>query len=159
MPFESRVEAAIGIVAELDPQARNLIEAASVLGTSFDLPTLAALTDDDEVDVARATQRAVAPGLLREAGTRLAFASESARREIYNAVPAAVRPALHRRAATLLADQPERAAPHLAAGGERDAAVAAWRAAAHQARARFAESGTGVVNLGSGAGSRRPGRR
>jgi DNA-binding CsgD family transcriptional regulator len=111
----------------LPPDAVELLELASVLGTGFAAGDLARLADrpvSELLPPLRAAQRA---GVLAEQGDRLAFRHELIRDALYDDMPVTVRRGLHRQVAS--ASTGERMVEHLRRaaepGDEQDAAALA----------------------------------
>ena len=130
--------------------AKPVAQIAAVLGSRVSPPLIAAVSGLAAGEVERALDR-LARGdiLVRAQGTpepaydfRHALVQDAA----YGALLKSQRKDIHRRAAVALAERfpeqalahPEVMAQHWSAAGEADRALAAWRAAAHSARARRA---------------------
>lgn len=116
----------------------DFLRVAAVAGSSFELDFVADLAGIAEEDAADRAERALAGGLLDAAGPRFRFAGSVIRDALYETTPAPIRASRHRRAASKLADQPEAAAAHWAAAGDRQRAHQAWAAAAERAIRSFA---------------------
>jgi hypothetical protein len=122
----------------LPASARPLLEAASVLGSSFDARILAEMAGAPLATAVDALGAASSAGLLRAASPEQhVFAHDLMRETLYNDLPAADRMRLHARAAAALElgpDREERAAElahHLTAAGPASAERAAhWAARA-----------------------------
>ncbi|MGV8977848.1 MAG: AAA family ATPase [Cellulomonas sp.] len=106
-------------VAYLGPQVVQLLDEASVLGTSFVMADLADLTRRPVADCWRVLRHALAAGVVHARGDRLVFRHELVRSALYNRLDPSVRRALH-----------ERAARTLDAAGAPDAVVMSHRALA-----------------------------
>ncbi|WP_433026676.1 ATP-binding protein [Actinomycetospora sp. CA-053990] len=115
-----------------------LLAQAAVLGTSFGLDEVAALSGVGVEECAHRAGRATRAGFLVTDGASYRFANDIVRRIAYESAPLPVRVSRHRRAAILLADRPEAAAPHHAAAGDHAAAARSWMAAADAAHMVFA---------------------
>ena len=115
-----------------------LLAQAAVLGTSFGLDEVAALSGVGVEDCAHRAGRATRAGFLLTDGASYRFANDIVRRIAYESAPLPVRVSRHRRAAILLADRPEAAAAHHAAAGDHAAAARSWMAAADAAHMVFA---------------------
>ncbi|OJV60094.1 MAG: hypothetical protein BGO38_00640 [Cellulomonas sp. 73-145] len=89
-------------VAYVDASVRTLLTQASVLGTSFVVPDLAALAALDVTTCWRTLRYALAAGLVAARGDRLAFRHDVVRTALYDDLPAEQRRALHARAAWAL---------------------------------------------------------
>ena len=102
----ARVSLAGAVLRRLDhlrPETVELLRAGSVLGRSFSLPVVAALTGRRAVELAVDVDEALAAGLLQSTGDRLTFSHDLVREGIYDALPGAVRSAMHVDAARALA--------------------------------------------------------
>jgi DNA-binding SARP family transcriptional activator len=115
-----------------------LLAQAAVLGTSFGLDEVAALSGVGVEECAHRAGRATRAGFLLTDGASYRFANDIVRRIAYESAPLPVRVSRHRRAAVLLADRPEAAAAHHAAAGDHAAAARSWMAAADAAHMVFA---------------------
>ena len=120
------------------PKVEDLLRAASVLGSSFDLATAARLTSLPEDHTAELAETALRARLIVESGDGYEFANDLIREVVYRTTPAPTRVMRHRRAAILLAGNPEAVATHAAAGGEWALALRSWLDAAALAVSRFA---------------------
>ena len=92
-----------GHVSYVDAPVRTLLTQASVLGTSFVVPDLAALAALEVTACWRTLRYALAAGLVAARGDRLAFRHDAVRAALYDGLPADQRRALHARAAWALA--------------------------------------------------------
>lgn len=115
-----------------------LLAQAAVLGTSFGLDEVAALSGVGVEECAHRAGRATRAGFLLTDGASYRFANDIVRRIAYESAPLPVRVSRHRRAAVLFADRPEAAAAHHAAAGDHAAAARSWMAAADAAHMVFA---------------------
>jgi DNA-binding SARP family transcriptional activator/Tfp pilus assembly protein PilF len=88
--------------------ARQVLAAAAVLGTSFDLDAVRETSGRSEDETVAALEELEARGLLREDGEGYAFSHDSLRSVIYGDTSLARRRLLHRRAAESLAARPSR---------------------------------------------------
>jgi DNA-binding SARP family transcriptional activator len=97
-------DAIVGRVAVLPPGARDLLQAAAVLGSRCTLDVAAAVAGRTPADAAGEIDTLVARHLLRalEGGLELAFAHDIVRESVYAALPPGRRLALHRSAASAL---------------------------------------------------------
>jgi len=116
----------------------HLLSQGAVLGTTFSLDDVAALSGLGVEDCAARADRALRAGLLTAQGESFRFANDVVRLVAYEAAPEPVRINRHRRAARLLHDRPEAAAGHLAAAGDPRGAADCWLRAAHAAHLSFA---------------------
>ncbi|WP_214370512.1 ATP-binding protein [Pseudonocardia sp. H11422] len=117
-----------------------LLAQGAVLGVTFSLDEVAALSGIDVEDCARRASRALRAGLLVAQGESFRFANDIVRQVAYESVPEPVRISRHRRAAKLLESRPESAARQLTAARDWGAAARAWLIAAHAAHLAFANS-------------------
>lgn len=90
-------------LAHLSPEARALLDSASVLGRAAPAVDLAAMSNRPAVTMASEIRELLATGLIIEAGEHLCFRHDLIREEIYGALPSAIRAASHRAAATAMA--------------------------------------------------------
>ncbi|WP_372348526.1 AAA family ATPase [Streptomyces sp. KL116D] len=86
----------------LDDDARQVVNAAAVLGLVTDDRLLAEVTEHDAGEIARSLARAQALGLLHDKGGHSCFRHALAQQVVYEAVPAAERRWLHLRTARAL---------------------------------------------------------
>ena len=119
------------------PDVEELLRAAAVLGTTFDLADVAALLEIPPGEAARRAERAERAGLLSVSGPRFAFPNDLIREIAYVTSPEPTRVERHRRAASLFAD-PEIVGVHATAAGEWAAAAQAWLGAGTRAAGRAA---------------------
>ncbi|WP_116710017.1 ATP-binding protein [Actinomycetospora cinnamomea] len=117
-----------------------LLAQAAVLGTSFGLDDVAALTELGVEECAHRAGRAARAGFLVTDGGSYRFANDIVRRIAYESAPLPVRVSRHRRVAALLAGRPEAAAVHHAAAGDHAEAARSWLAAADAAHLVFAHA-------------------
>ena len=87
----------------LPTETRELLRLASLLGTSFTLADLAAITGRSVIDVAAWLREASVAGLITGEGDRLAFRHDLIRDAVYDHMLAAERRDLHRAAGQALA--------------------------------------------------------
>lgn len=127
-------------LATTTDDVRDVLAQASVLGRSFTLDDLAALTEQPAEICAQRCERAQRAGLLGAHGDDFRFASEILRRIVYDESPRPVRTSRHRRAAALFGDRPEAAAGHLAAAGDHRDSARAWLQTADAAHLVFAHA-------------------
>ena len=139
-------DAVLARVAPLSPQARRVVDAASIVPGAVGLPLLEALAGDA---VAR-LEECLSCGVLGAAGAGVAFRHELARVAVEETLAPDQRVALHRRAlAALEGIDPARGAYHAEGAADTEAVlrfapVAAERAAAagahHEAAAQYARA-------------------
>ncbi len=134
----SLAEAVLARTARLEPQARELVEAASVLRGRLDPRLLAELLGSDEVATVRRCEEVSRGGLLHRVGAHYELANDLLQECVYSSLGPALSAAYHRRAADLLSDQPEAMAGHAFAAGEPQRAAQGWLLAAEAAMARSA---------------------
>jgi ATP/maltotriose-dependent transcriptional regulator MalT len=128
-------------LAELEPEARRLLDAAAVAGDPFDPGLAAAVAELPEPEALRALDRLLLHALVRPAGAprRFAFRHPVVRHAVYVAAPGGWRLGAHARAADALERQgagPVQRAHHVeqsAAPGDADA-VSLLTAAAEELR-------------------------
>ncbi|WP_098957362.1 AAA family ATPase, partial [Pseudonocardia sp. N23] len=123
-----------------DEEIVELLGQAAVLGTSFTLDSLAALTGAGPDACAARAAEAVRSGLLRPLPDGMRFVNDLVRQVAYEATPMPVRISRHRRAARLFDARPESAARHFAAAGDWSSAAGAWSQAAAAAARAFANT-------------------
>lgn len=125
----------------LSPEARTTLQVASVLGSSFSLSHLVALTGRPVTSLRQDLHQAIQGGVLTGDATRLAFRHDLIREALYQSMPQALRHPLHLQAATALLETgvaPEEVAEHVVRGAEAGdlEAVQLLRTAAAQAGTR-----------------------
>ncbi len=120
-------------IAQAGEAVALLLAQGAVLGATFSLDEVAALSGIDVEDCARRAGRALRSGLLLIQGESFRFANDVVRQVAYASVPEPVRISRHRRAARQLADRPEAAARHLAEARDWAGAAQAWLVAAQAA--------------------------
>ena len=87
----------------LPSETRELLRVASLLGTSFTLADVAAVTDRSVLDVAATLREASVAGLIAGDGDRLVFRHDLIRESVYGNMLPAERRDLHRAAGSALA--------------------------------------------------------
>ena len=130
-------EAVADRLANVGEEVSLLLQQAAVLGGTFSLDDLAALTGMHVEDCAQRADRALKAGLLVTRGKGFHFANDIVARVAYDSAPGPVQVSRHRRAAALLATRPEAAARQLVAAGDCAPAARAWLRAAHDAHLAF----------------------
>ena len=132
LPASAR-DAVLSRIARLGNEARQVLNAAALIGARVEPDLLAAVTGR----LAAAVDEVLASGLLIDDGDRLRFRHEIARLAVENAVPAHRRMPLHQRivAALLAADCQDHArlAFHAEAAGDADLVMTHAPAAARRA--------------------------
>ncbi|HHI78437.1 MAG TPA: hypothetical protein ENK02_00480 [Planctomycetes bacterium] len=111
--------------AHLQPQQRELLEAAAVLGLEFDPEDLSRLLDFPLLDTLRSLAP-LHPAWILSNGKRIRFRRLSERRWILRSIPAERRKALHAKAARLCEEAglpPSRIGLHWSRAGEHEKAV------------------------------------
>jgi DNA-binding SARP family transcriptional activator len=139
---ESVAELLRGRTAAASEQARQILTAAAVLGTSFDLDAVRETSGRSEDETVEALEELESRGLLTEDGDTYAFTHDSMRSVIYGDTSLARRRLLHKRAAETLAarssrERAERAAviaEHFRLAGRDDQAAEYHRLAGDRAR-------------------------
>jgi class 3 adenylate cyclase len=127
-------------VARLDPEHVATLEAAAVLGRSFDYPTLFAVSEADRAVVHSALETAVAQLLVEEhraGGGRYQFRHALTQEAIYDDIVTPRRQAMHSRAADVLgrggSTRPVDLAHHLLGAGRFEEAVPIYLQSAEEA--------------------------
>lgn len=120
-------------LSSVAPVTVEVLRAAAVLGSTFGLDDLTALTGRSRLKLVAPIEEARAVGVLAAAGEHLAFRHDLVRQAIYEDLPAAVRRTLHEEAMEALAAggaPADRIVPHAAAAATVDGARWLQRAAA-----------------------------
>ncbi len=135
-------------LSRLPETYREWIGAAAVLGHSFTLPMLRALTQAEDEDLVAAIETWMQRGLVREEALGFAFSHDKIRQVAYQSLSRARRQILHRRVAEILeaavppadaatlayhyarSDEPLKALPYLTHAGEQALRVRSY----HEAR-------------------------
>lgn len=135
-------------LSRLPETYREWLGAAAVLGHSFTLPMLRALTQADDEDLVAAIEAWVRRGLVREEALGFTFSHDKIRQVAYQSLSRARRQILHRRVAEVLeaavppadaatlayhyarSDEPLKALPYLTHAGEQALRVRSY----HEAR-------------------------
>jgi DNA-binding SARP family transcriptional activator/tetratricopeptide (TPR) repeat protein len=128
--------------ARLDPvseTAAQVLSAAAVLGRSFDVDTVRAVSGRTDEETATSLEELVRLGLVQEGASDYDFSHGLLRSLVYNRTSLARRRLLHGRAADLI-DAPAAVARHHQLAGHADAAAHAFRIAGEQARQVFANA-------------------
>jgi hypothetical protein len=113
----------------LPQPARELLSTAAVLGTSFTIAELSAVSDLSFPQLVRTVRHVVLAGLLQSVDERLVFRHDLIRDALGEGVPAPVRSAIHLQVARNLgsAGAPvERVAEHIILGNSLDLALIEW---------------------------------
>jgi DNA-binding NarL/FixJ family response regulator/tetratricopeptide (TPR) repeat protein len=140
------------------------LQSASILGSSFTVIDLSAVTGSTAASLSEALAEALRAGVLADDGSRLRFRHELIRDTIYLDLPASVRDALHREAGQRLADSGAPAlqvAEQLARGAvPGDAGAVSWLTrAAREAAPRSPETAAAMLERAIGlTGPADPGR-
>lgn len=132
--------AVIDRVARTGQVTERLLRAAAVLGSAFDPLVAAELAGAPATNALDAFERALGARLLLATGRLYEFAHDVVREALLAATPSPTLLAWHARAADLLSADPEAAAVHAEAIGDRERAARAWLNAAERALARFVAS-------------------
>ncbi|GIV76430.1 MAG: hypothetical protein KatS3mg050_0824 [Litorilinea sp.] len=130
LPLSPALDRTVGRrLARLDPQARSVLAAASILGSEVDLSLLLQVSNRPGRALMAALADLTRHSLLQETPTAYRFSHDLVRQVVYGELPAAERKGLHLRAAAALAEVPGSAPAALVAyhyqAGE------AWPQAAH----------------------------
>jgi predicted ATPase len=83
----------------VSPATREVLRSAALLGLTFGVDALCAVTGRSVLDLVGAVDEAVSATVLVEAGDELAFRHPYLRQALYEGIPRPVRAALHRHAA------------------------------------------------------------
>ncbi len=134
----SLADAVLARVGRLDPDSRDVVEAAAVLGRRLDPRRLAALVDATELATARRCEELARLRLLVPAGDHYEFANDLLQECVHAALSPPLAAAYHRRAADLTSDRPEEMAEHAYAAGDRPRAAHGWLLAGEAALRRAA---------------------
>ncbi|MFG3494199.1 AAA family ATPase [Streptomyces sp. NPDC047928] len=105
---------------DLSPEARRLVEVASVFGRPFTMHEAAGLVGCSATGLVLAVEEALKSGTLVEQGTDLAFSHDLIREAVYEKMYESVRLALHREAAVVVREEgrsPIEVAEHLIRSG------------------------------------------
>ena len=131
-------DAVTGRARRCGPDVDELVRAAVVVGSAFDVTVLGEMMGLAGEEVVRRAELARRAGILIEAGGGYEFSNDLIRDVLYETTPRPLRVLRHRSLATLLSQQPEAAAKHAAAAGDIRQAVTQWMAAADRAANAFA---------------------
>jgi DNA-binding CsgD family transcriptional regulator len=127
--------AVLARLSQLPVQALEVLQFASVLGSAFFMDELAAFVGRPATDIVAILREAMADGVLRTDGMRLAFRHDLFREALYGDLAPALRAGLHRQAARTLAQigtTPQHIGEHLLRGarpGDQQAIEGLHRAA------------------------------
>ena len=132
-------EALLARLAPAGETARQVLSAAAVLGRSFDVDTVRAVSGRSDEETVASLEELVRRGLVRERDSDYDFDHELLRAVAYDQTSLARRRLLHRRAAAVVPSLAAQARHHELAGRDAEAAEA-HRAAGVQARAVFANA-------------------
>ena len=130
--------AVLARVDRLDPEARDVLRAAAVLGRRLDPRQLAMLGGWTELEVVRQCEELARVRLLVVSDRGYDFVNDLVQECVHASLPPALSAAYHRRAADLTADQPELMAEHAFAAGDADRAAHGWLLAGEAAMRRGA---------------------
>jgi DNA-binding SARP family transcriptional activator len=129
---ESLRDAVLTRTGRAGPDVEEFLRVGAVLGSTFDLVTVADLLEEPLQEAARRSDRAVRARLLNEAGRTFEFANDLIREILYRTTPQPIVTARHARAAKLLHDNPEAVGTHASAAGDWNTALEAWLLAAER---------------------------
>ncbi|MFD1152519.1 ATP-binding protein, partial [Saccharothrix hoggarensis] len=99
----SLVSAVTGRLDFLTDPTREVLRWSALLGGEFVVGDLSVVLGTPVFDLAARLEEAIAAGVLRDAGPRMAFRHPLIRQALYEGTPAALRTALHQQAARALA--------------------------------------------------------
>ncbi|MFD0205059.1 MULTISPECIES: BTAD domain-containing putative transcriptional regulator [Saccharothrix] len=99
----SLVSAVTGRLDFLSDPTREVLRWSALLGGEFAVSDLSVVLGTPVFDLAARLEEAIAAGVLRDAGPRMAFRHPLIRQALYEGTPAALRTALHQQAAQALA--------------------------------------------------------
>ena len=130
-PIDASVRATVlRRLAPMSPATREILQVASVLGTSFDVSHLALVVGRSVVDLMPGLDEAQRGAVLADTDGRLAFRHDLVRDAVYEDIAPSMRRALHLEAGRTLARSgvpPIELAEHLVLGaGKGDAEVVGW---------------------------------
>ena len=131
-------EAVLARVDRLEPEVRDVLRAAAVLGRRLDPRQLATLGGWTELEVVRHCEELARVRLLVVSDRGYDFVNDLVQECVHASLPPALSAAYHRRAADLTADQPELMAEHAFAAGDADRAAHGWLLAGEAAMRRGA---------------------
>jgi DNA-binding SARP family transcriptional activator/tetratricopeptide (TPR) repeat protein len=134
----SLADAVSSRVASLAREARDAVEAASVLGHRVEPRRLADLAGTTELAAVRQCEELVAARLMVRRGAHYEFANDLVQECVLASLVPALAVAYHRRAADLTIDQPETMAEHAFAAGDVERAAQGWLLAGEAAMGRSA---------------------
>jgi DNA-binding SARP family transcriptional activator/tetratricopeptide (TPR) repeat protein len=100
----SLVQAVTGRLGFLSDATREVLRWAALLGGEFGVVDLSVVVGKSVSALVQPFEEAIAAGVLRDAGLRLAFRHPLIRQSLYEGMPSALRVALHYQAAQALAD-------------------------------------------------------
>lgn len=123
----------------------ELLQAASVVGTVFDLDTVGQLLGRSPLDLMPAVQQALAADLIASRNNLFVFSPPIVAKTLYDNLPGPIRTLRHRQLAEILADRPELRARHQERGGLPTEAALSWYEAAMLARRSFANADAVVL--------------
>ncbi|WP_405068326.1 AAA family ATPase [Kribbella sp. NBC_01510] len=118
----------------------ELLQAAAVIGTAFDLDTLEQLAGRPAVDLMPTLQKAMAAGLLASRNELFVSSPPILLQALYDNLPGPVRVLRHRQLAEIFSARPELRAHHQERAGLTAAAARSWYEAATLARRSFANA-------------------
>jgi len=127
-------------IRQAGPDVHNVLQVAAVIGMTFDLRTLAHVTERQSFELIPLLESAIGATLVQTRDDLFEFSNRVIQEVLYDASLGPIRREQHRRLAELLASRPERRAWHLAKAGDVDAAANAWLEAALLARRTFSNS-------------------
>ncbi len=129
--------------ARVDPvseMGRQVLSAAAVLGRSFDVDTVRAVSGRTDEETVTALEEVVRRGVVREGALDYDFGHELLRALVYDETSLARRRLLHARAAEVLGGPAAAVARHLQLAGRDAEAAQVFRRAGEEAREVFANA-------------------
>lgn len=127
-------------VRRAGPAVEKLLQVASFIGMSFDLPTLSHVVERPEAELLEPLESAMAASLLQAREGDFVFSNRVIRDVLYESTIGPVRQNRHRRLAEVFADRPENRAWHQGRAGSVHAAAASWLEAARMAQRAFSNT-------------------
>ena len=143
----SLAEAVLTRVGRLDPDLREVVEAAAVVRRRVDPRLLGDLVEASEVATVRHCEELVRQRFLVRSDDHYEFANDLLQECVHASLAPAVAVAYHRRAADLVSARPELMAEHAYAAGDEPRAAQGWLLAGEDALRRAAvEDALGLLD-------------
>lgn len=127
-------------VRRAGPEVERVLQVASFIGMSFDLPTLTHVVERPESALIEPLESAFAASLIRAREGDFVFSNRVIRDVLYDTTIGPVRQNRHRRLAEVFNDRPENRAWHQGRCGEVHAAALSWVEAARVAQRAFSNA-------------------